>query len=99
MRKPARALALAVATMATAASVSAVTVAPAAAYPCGFYAEHGQALYGHCGGATSVMLRVEVNENLAPPWIRDHDQCVAGGIIPLGDWPMIYDAWAKYSPC
>ncbi|MFD8499422.1 DUF6355 family natural product biosynthesis protein [Amycolatopsis sp. NPDC059657] len=97
MSKPIRALAVAAATVATAATVSTATAAPAAAVQCGFQASHGEAWFNQCWGERK-WVRVEVNENLAPPWIRDHDECIEG-FVKLGDYPMIYDAWSSGVAC
>ena len=65
--------------LASLGAVTAVTVSPAAADPCGFYETGSDAYYNHCtSDGSRVIVKVEV------AWAPDYERCVAPGKTWLG---------------
>jgi hypothetical protein len=79
---------LAAATVAlTSLGAVAVTAAPAAADPCGFYKTSADAYYNHCtSDGSRVVIKVEV------PFASDYERCVAPGRTWLGSASKIQGA-------
>ncbi|KRD13289.1 MULTISPECIES: DUF6355 family natural product biosynthesis protein [unclassified Streptomyces] len=69
-------------------AVTAATVSPAAADPCGFYKTSSDAYYNHCtSDGSRVVVKVEVA--LAP----DYERCVGPGTTWLGPAGKIQGAY------
>lgn len=84
----------AVLVLASLGALTAVTAAPAAANPCGFYETGSDAYYNHCtSDGSRVIIKVEV------AWAPDYERCVAPGKTWLGAADEIQGAYYTGRTC